>query len=269
MGQIAFSIAGAVIGNFIAPGVGGAIGGALGSALGGALFPQQLPTIEGPQLEDKNIQLSTYGKAIPIPFGTVRMAGNVIWSTPLRETRSETDQGGKGGGPQQTTVSYTYDVDAAIAIGEPATFGGLIDSIRRMWVNGVLVWDARAFDDPNVLASYDGDTDAILRARSGSEIQADSFVFYHGDETQLPDATIEATEGIGNVPAYRGISYVVLSHFQLARWGNRMPQFEFEVVTSGPKPTGRASRVRIICFRPIGPVRPDTTNRRINQSSPT
>lgn len=233
MGQVAFSIAGAVIGNFIAPGVGGAIGGALGSALGGALFPTQLPTIEGPQLEDKNIQVSTYGKAIPIAYGTVRMAGNVIWSTPLRETRTEEEQGGSGGGPVQTTVSYTYDVDVAIAIGE-----GEIDSIRRLWVNGILVWDARPVDDPTLVAQYGGDADAILRARSGSEIMADAFVFYHGEETQLPDPTIEATEGAGNVPAYRGVSYVVLTRFQLARWGNRMPQFEFEVVTDGTQAYG-------------------------------
>ena len=79
--------------------------------LGGAIFPEQLPTIEGPQLDEKNMQVSTYGKAISIPFGALRMAGNVIWASELRETRTETEQGGKGGGPVQSTVSYSYDAD--------------------------------------------------------------------------------------------------------------------------------------------------------------
>src|SRR5690606_7657774 len=53
---------------------------------------------------------------------------------------------------------------------------------------------------------------------------------YPGDEEQLPDPKIEAVEGTGRVPAYRGIAYVVFEDLDLGRFGNRVPQFSFEVM---------------------------------------
>ena len=55
--------------------------------------------IEGARLEDLAVQTSTYGRAIAQLFGTVRLAGNVIWSQPIRETANTTtvrSSGGKG-----------------------------------------------------------------------------------------------------------------------------------------------------------------------------
>src|SRR5690606_19550302 len=50
-----------------------------------------------------------------------------------------------------------------------------------------------------------------------------------GDEEQLPDPFIEAFEGIGGTPAYRGMAYVVIEDFPLEAFGNRIPNFTFEV----------------------------------------
>ena len=44
-----------------------------------------------------------------------------------------------------------------------------------------------------------------------------------------PDSLIEAKEGAGNAPAYRGIAYIVFERMALADFGNRMPQLSFEV----------------------------------------
>ena len=46
----------------------------------------------------------------------------------------------------------------------------------------------------------------------------------------MPDPKIEAVEGSGNAPAYRGIAYVVLEDLPLGQFGNRIPQFSFEVL---------------------------------------
>lgn len=233
MGQAAFTVVGQVVGAYFGGPVGAAIGGAIGSYVGGRLFPQQLPTQEGPRLDDMRVQSSTYGKAVAIPFGTVRMAGNIIWATDLRETRTVEEIGGKGGGPEGEAISYSYDVDCAIALGAGPCFG-----IRRMWINGIPVFDARAPTDPMVIDTYGGDTNTILRALKENSGGADALTFYPGNESQLPDPTIEASLGAGNVPAYRGICYVVFTKFQLARWGNRIPQFEFELVTAGTSTAG-------------------------------
>ena len=58
-----------------------------------------------------------------------------------------------------------------------------------------------------------------------------------GGEDQLPDPKIEAVEGAGMAPAYRGIAYVVIEDLALAPFGNRVPQFTFEVMrpAQGPR----------------------------------
>ena len=53
---------------------------------------------------------------------------------------------------------------------------------------------------------------------------------YSGTEDQEPDPLIVAKEGAGNAPAYRGLAYIVFEDLALAPFGNRIPQFTFEVV---------------------------------------
>lgn len=50
-----------------------------------------------------------------------------------------------------------------------------------------------------------------------------------GSSQQLPDAIIEATEGIGLTPGFRGTSYFVIEQLFLGDFGNRIPRFEVEV----------------------------------------
>jgi hypothetical protein len=52
---------------------------------------------------------------------------------------------------------------------------------------------------------------------------------YLGLDTQNPDSVITSVQGVGNTPAYRGVSYVVLEDIPLGRYGNRIPNFLFEV----------------------------------------
>jgi hypothetical protein len=81
--------------------VGSAVGGPIGGAIG-ALIGQQIDSRlfapkarQGPRLGDLSLQTSSYGSAIPRLFGTMRVAGTVIWATDLQERRS-TSGGGKG-----------------------------------------------------------------------------------------------------------------------------------------------------------------------------
>ncbi|GAG96254.1 unnamed protein product, partial [marine sediment metagenome] len=56
-----------------------------------------------------------------------------------------------------------------------------------------------------------------------------NFTLYEGNETQIADATIEADIGAGNVPGFRGLCYIVFDTFPLALFGNRIPNFSFDV----------------------------------------
>lgn len=201
MAQLVLGTAGAVVGSFFGP-LGASIGWAAGGLLANVLFPQK---VEGPRLTDLKLQGSQYGQMIPIAMGTVRIAGNLIWQTDLEE-HSETSDG--KGGPEVTTYSYTASF--AIQLCE-----GPIVAVTRIWADSRLIHDTRDYTSQQNLG------DSILTT-------------YLGTEDQLPDPTMEAVLGAGEVPAYRGTAYCVFTDLPLGDYGNRLPNFTFEVVTVGP-----------------------------------
>lgn len=209
MAALAFGL----IGAWAAPAVGlaASTGWAIGSYLGGAIFRPTV-RIDGPRLQDTKVQTSTYGTAIPIVYGAMRIAGNVIDMSEIREHSTTKKQRGKGGGTKYTT--YTYEADVAVGLCE-----GEIAGVAKIWANGELIYSIAP--------------DATVETVIASNKMAEGFTVYTGSETQMPDATLEALHGAGNVPAYRGIAYVVFSTLWLEKYGNRLPNFEFEVVKVG------------------------------------
>ncbi len=194
MASQVLGVAGAVIGGvFGVP----QLGYMVGSALGAMLFPP--PGQDGPRIGDLAVQKSTYGTMIPIVWGRYRLAGNVIWSTQLIEHAHEQDSGSGGGG----STSYTYTCSFAVLVCKG------VHGIRRIWADSKLVYDA---------------TDAINPVR----FKATSYAIYTGTEDQLADPTIEADKGVGYVPGYRGLVYMVFTDLELAKFGNRIPNFSFE-----------------------------------------
>lgn len=200
---------------------GGPFGAAIGSAIGYMLQPDP-PKQYGPRLDDRRVQVSTYGAPIPLAYGAVRVAGNVIWSKDLEEVETETEVGGKGG-PSQTQVIYTYFATFAVLIAKSRMRG-----IRRIWADAVLIFDSTV-DNP-----------------AGFAVE---FTWYPGSDEQLPDPTIEADKGVGNVPAYRGFAYAVFNRLPLERFGNRIPSITVEALADGAwevteEEIGTASAVR-------------------------
>jgi len=187
---------------------GAQIGFIAGSSLGSMLFAPNMPDIQGPRMGDLKVQASTYGTMIPIYYGTARGAGQVIWSSDLIETSHEEEAGGKGG-PSQSVTTYTYSVNCAVGVCE-----GEITGIRRIWANGDLIYDQST-------------------GNLGPTGQSSNIRVYTGSETQVADSLLESYLGAGNVPAHRGLAYVVFENLQLEKYGNRIPNFSFEVVASG------------------------------------
>ncbi len=192
----------------------GAVGQFLGAQIGGlidqAVFGGgEASARHGARLKDLEVQVSTYGKMIPILYGTARIAGNVIWSRPIREVATTTQAssgGGKGGGgigggstrsASHSQTTYRYSATLAISLCERE-----IAEVLRVFANGKSI-------NPAAMAA--------------------SYTLYKGTETQEPDSLIQGYEGVGNVPAYRGQAYIVLEDFPLADFGNRIPNFSFEV----------------------------------------
>lgn len=189
--------------------IGGAIGGPIGAMLGGLIGQSVDRELlfkpkgrEGPRLTELKVQTSSYGTPIPKLFGTLRVAGSVIWATDLIEHRHR--EGGKG---RPTTTSYSYTASFAVALSARPVL-----SVGRIWADGKLLRGAA------------GD----WKARTG-------FRLHLGGEEQVPDALIASAEGIALAPAHRGIAYAVFEDLELADFGNRIPSLTFEVVAdAGP-----------------------------------
>lgn len=210
-GSLVLGVVGAAVGSMFFGMT--SLGWAVGSSLGNVFFAEKLPDInqQAPRLSDLKIQTSTYGTIIPDLYGTYRISGNIIYSSGIRETQHQEEQesGNKGGGGQKITqTTFTYSVDCtAIALCK-----GKTKAVRRIWADGVLVYDISTTNNSIV-----------------DDLGAD-FTFYDGSETQMPDSTIESILGVGETPAYRGISYIVLKDLDLSKYNNRMPNFTFEVI---------------------------------------
>ncbi len=212
MASLVLGAVGAVIG---APFGMASLGFSIGASLGGYLTAPRPPTLEGPRLSDLKIQSSNYGDMLPIVYGTARLAGKMIWSLPIKETRHvKKVSGGKGGSKKQKVVSYTYSQTFAVAVCE-----GPIVGVRKIWANGELI--------------YNVGSDATAATIYSSNQAASGITIYTGSETQTANATIQANVGASLTPAYRGVAYVVFTNLQLAKFGNRTPNLEFEVVKAG------------------------------------
>ena len=209
MATIAVAGLGAAAGYAIGGPVGASIGWGLGSYLGSQLWPTQLPDVEGPRVTDLSASQSAYGIPRTRLWGTVACAGNLIWTTDLQETRDrDTTGGGKGGAtPEQTITTYSYSVSAAWGFCE-----GPVSFVRRIWFDSELVYDHR-------------DTNRGISIKDGVGLRV-----YLGNDTQMPDPIIEANEGVGDTPAYRGTCYIVVQDLPLAEYGNRRPNVRAEIV---------------------------------------
>ena len=101
MAQLGFAVAGAAVGSlFGMP----QLGWIAGAAIGGLLFPSKGADTEGPRLGDLSVSSSAYGMPLPIIYGTMRVAGNMIWSSGLREVKQKQKVGKGGGGGSTTTM---------------------------------------------------------------------------------------------------------------------------------------------------------------------
>lgn len=203
MATILFSAAGAAVGGSVggtlaglsSVSVGRAVGATLGRVVDQRLLGQGGQAVETGKVDRFRLTKAGEGDPISQLYGRMRLGGQLIWASDFQEVVNVSG-GGKGSRPTPQTTEYSYSVSVAIALCE-----GEITSVGRIWADGEEV----APDDLNIRV-------------------------YTGGADQLPDPVMEAIEGAGEVPAYRGTAYVVMEDLALAQFGNRVPQFSFEVI---------------------------------------
>mgnify|MGYP000367239801 CR=1 FL=1 len=208
---------------------GAQIGWMVGSTLGSLLGQKAVHTVQ-PGIGDRSVQASTYGSYKTVIYGTMRVAGNVIDGVgEVREVLTTTRVG--KGGPKGSNTTRSWNADVAIDLGQAGLLG-----IRKMWLAGKVV--------------YDVSTGASASSIIASSARAQSVKIYDGSETQLPDPTLETLHGAGNVPAYRGRSYIVFAGMDCPN--GQIPQLSFEVSYA------IAASATLPALTPAVPLNPET-----------
>lgn len=206
MATLVLSAAGAALGGGFGGTVlglsGAVIGRAAGATLGRAIDQRLMggsEPVEMGRIDRMRLPAASEGAAVPRLWGRMRLGGQVIWATRFAEHASRR-QGGKSSRRKVTEYSYTVSLALGLCEGE-------ILGLGRIWADG-------------------------------AEISPESLTLrvYAGTEDQLPDPKIEAVEGAGNAPAYRGLAYVVIEDLDLSPYGTRVPAFTFEVMRAAAGP---------------------------------
>src|SRR6185437_16556291 len=107
----------------------------------------------------------------------------------------EVTQQSSGAKGTQTQTTTTYLANFALGLCE-----GQVARLGRIWADGDLL-----------------------------DLEGITYRFYPGSETQTADSLIEAKQGSGNAPAYRGLCYLVFEGLDLTPFGNRIPNLTVEL----------------------------------------
>jgi hypothetical protein len=208
MASVILSSVGGGIGSSLLPGLGSRLFGTLGTKIGTNIdrYVGLSASSEGSRLTNLRVSDSQYGKGIPVAFGQTRVEGNFIWASDIVETKHAASAlSGKGGlvSSGSSTTTYSYSIDCAIALTD-----GEIGGVLTIWADTKIIYQNGVWSD------------GLL----------DSATLYKGTATQEVDPIMESYIGSGAVPAYRGLSYMVLQGLQLKSFGNRLPSLTFEIL---------------------------------------
>ncbi len=173
---------------------------------------QNVPTTQGRRLSDMPVLRGRQGGVIPKLYGRMRLGGQLLWASEVQEHVHRHETGGKSSGPDSVHKEYAYSLSFAIALCE-----GPIANIGRIWIDGVV-----------------------------TDLSSFTHRIYKGTKDQNPNPKIQQKMGADQTPAYRGLAYIVFEDVDIGAYGNRIPQFNFEVFTQTEEAGNLVKAVNII-----------------------
>lgn len=167
----------------------------IGGMLLQQLFAPKPKNMYGPRLSDINVPSVSPGNPIVRVWGSMKLTGQLIWTSRLIETVKveKVDTGGKGGKKKPTQTTYTYSVDCAIAVCR-----GPVQQINRIWANQKVLWlnpelqaqNANAFDN-----AYYAELDRLVNQAGVVDIEyAYAGAFFFAFNNYRPDEYTYATQ---------------------------------------------------------------------------
>lgn len=212
------------------------IGFMAASAVGLYLLNGKKEKGEVARLSDLKVSSSSYGRGIPIVYGTMRVTGNMFWATDFDEVLKYSNPKNKGGkkGEKKSTPYYEYYANFAMCLCE-----GPVNALLRIWADSNLIYDKHNPHNPDIVNVGFSQQDSgggksgfgmgKKKGNDGGDSGRFGFRFYSGTEEQLQDPFMVQKQGPSMVPAHRGMCYLFFQKFALADFGNRTPTITAEV----------------------------------------
>ncbi len=153
----------------------------------------------GLKLEDIRLQTRTFETNIPIVFGEVLIAGNIIWTSEIRKIENSS-----------LVPSFVFDF---------INFKPLND----------LKNEGQIYKIDLIIAICEGEVDDLTAFYiNGKQVKMEDYKirFYSGNQNQKPDRLI-SNEKKEFAIGFRGLCYVAIEDFNLSDFGNSLPKFEF------------------------------------------
>lgn len=187
----------------------------------------------------QQVKTTSSYKVIPRVFGRYVVPGNIIWI----------------GNQQAGSVTYVKQVaddELAVIVETVNTIDfllglavGPINAIMRIWIDDVLVFnDTLNVDEGGTVTlstDNNGSTDIFLSALADGDYSLarlaafkPTIEFHDGSAGQNTIDQISEIEGLGNVPAHRGLATIYFRGIDLRLFGNQFPEIQVEVIENAP-----------------------------------
>jgi hypothetical protein len=188
----------------------------VGAFVATAMFSAARPQTGSQKPQDIKFATNKFGIPIPEVLGTIKLAGNYIWtgeqrSEAIKSKSSSGGKGGGGGGSSSTIVGYKYYMHFALGI-----CLGPVDKLCTIYREQELIWSG----------------ELICPASGVQTIQAEktgAITFYFGTATQPPNENIGKSLPDGTLnTAYPGLCWAYFNDVFIGE-SPRVPTYHFVV----------------------------------------
>ncbi len=168
---------------------------------------------------------------------------------PLYEVKYSYKSNGWAGDPQLGWLMFLFaglykdslSFSNVSTMSSNAVFNLTVKTVNGVQVLGVKGSDGTLYDDAkfgepylNSLVSFTVNKkqalpNGLVYQLTVQRVKTKNWDLYYGTEDQQPDPFIQSIESGKYVPAYRGLAYIVFKDLFVTDYGNRIPNFTFEI----------------------------------------
>lgn len=156
---------------------------------------------------------SAYDIPIEAVYGTIQLPGNIVWISDVRSSRNYVTTRSFDVDANEIKITRRLVITNRLDI-HVALCAGIVDSVRRVWVDGKLLFDRTG--------------QAVVISDAAARV---SFSHLRGSESQRVSSAQAESAGFGRATAYRGVSLLLIENLNITN-STAFPNIRVEVSSS-------------------------------------